>query len=175
MAFLKRQTLYTIFFSSAAPSIKPVHSWSMLSVKDSRIPGDQPPPADKLSDSSTIFHARHSDSAATQEIPGNPDLTTHGEMTVIDGGLAFDGQESHAVAQVVPDDCVVNPEKCEGGLSFGTKLKFDKLGEDAEPRYIVDTGAHDQNMRGFSLFTKQENLVAVVRTADRQWTVSLNF
>lgn len=144
----------------------------MLSVKDSRIPGDHPPPPDKLSDSSIIFHARHPHSAATQEIPGNPDLTTHGEMTVVDGGLAFDGEESHAVAQIAADDCVVNPEKCADGLSFGTKLKFDKLGEYVGPRYIVDTGAHDPGMRGFSLFTEQDKLVAVVRTADREWTVS---
>ena len=145
----------------------------MLSVKDSRIPGDHSPLADKLPDSSIIFHARHPHSAATQEIPGNPDLTTHGEMTVADGGLAFDGQESHTVAQIATDDCVINPEKCADGMSFGTKLKLDKLGENSGPRYIVDTGAHDQGMRGFSLFTKQEKLVAVVRTADREWTVSL--
>ena len=145
----------------------------MLSVKDSRIPGDHTLQADKLPDSSIIFHARHPHSAATQEIPGNPDLTTHGEMTVVDGGLAIDGPESHAVAQIIPDDCVINPEKCADGMSFGTKLKFDKLGENAEPQYIVDTGAHNQGMRGFSLFTKQDKLVAVVRTADREWKVSL--
>ena len=144
----------------------------MLSVKDSRIPGEHLP-ADKLSDSSIIFHARHPHSSATQEIPGNPDLTTHGEMTVIDGGLAFDGQDSHAVAQIAPGDCVINTEKCADGLSFGTKLKFDQLAADTEPRYIMDTGAHDRGMRGFSLHTQQGNLVAVVRTADRQWTVSL--
>ena len=145
----------------------------MLSVKDSRLPGDHTPLDDKLPDSSIIFHARHPHSPATQEIPGNPDLTTHGEMTLLDGGLSFDGQESHALAQIAPDDCVINPEKCADGMSFGTKLRLDKIGENAGSRYIVDTGAHDQGMRGFSLFTKQEKLVAVVRTADREWTVSL--
>ena len=154
--------------SLSAPVIKPVHSWSMMSVKDSRIPGDHPPPVDKLSDSSIIFHARHPHS---QEIPGNPDLTSHGEMTLIDGGLAFDAQDTHAVAQIAPDDCVINTEKCSDGLSFGTKLKFEKLEEETTPRYIVDTGAHDKGMRGFSLYTKQDKLVTVLRTADREWKV----
>lgn len=144
----------------------------MLSVKDSRIPGNHLQRAGKLSDNSIIFHARHPNSPSTQEIPGNPDLITHGEMTVSDGGLTFDGQDSHAVAQIAPDDCVINPEQCADGLSFGMKLKFDKLGEEAEPRYIVDTGAHEQSMRGFSLYTKRDNLVALLRTADREWTVS---
>lgn len=142
----------------------------MISVKDSRISGGQPPPADKLSDSSIIFHARHPHS--TQEIPGNPDLRTHGEMTLIDGGLAFDGHESHAVAQIASEDCVINTEKCTDGLSFGTKLKFDKADVNDEPRYIVDTGAHSRGMRGFTLFKQKGKLFAVVRSADREWTVS---
>ena len=141
----------------------------MVSVKDSRIPGRHPPPADKLSDSSIIFHARHS---TTQEIPGNPDLRTHGEMTLVDGGLAFDGQESHAVAQIPADDCVVNTEKCPDGLSFGTKLMFEKADENDQPRYIVDTGAHNRRMRGFTLFTQGPRLFALVRNADREWMVS---
>ena len=154
----------------AAPSIKPVHSWSMLSVKDSRLGGGLPPPNKKLSDSSTIFHAAHS--ASTQEIPGNPDLITHGEMTVVSGGLAFGGQESYAVSQLAPDDCVVNPEMCVDGMSFGTKLKFNQLSDDAQPHYIVDTGAHDKRMRGFSLFTERGKLVSIVKSADREWKVS---
>ena len=142
----------------------------MLSIKDSRISGGQSPPADKLSDSSIIFHARHPHS--TQEIPGNPDLKTHGEMTILEGGLAFDGQESRAVAQIAADDCVINTEKCAEGLSFGTKLRFDKADVNEVPRYIVDTGAHSQGMRGFTLFKQKGKLFAVVRNADREWTVS---
>lgn len=142
----------------------------MLSVKDSRLPGGLPPRANKLSDSSTIFHASHS--AATQEIPGNPDLLTHGEMTVVNGGLAFDGHESYAVSQIASDDCIINPEMCNDGMSFGTKLKFDKISDEGQRRYIVDTGAHNKHMRGFSLFSERDNLVALVRSADREWKVS---
>lgn len=144
----------------------------MISAKDSRLSGGQAAPADKLSDSSIIFHARHPHS--TQEIPGNPDLKTHGEMTILDGGLAFDGQESHAVSQIASDDCVVNTEKCADGLSFGTKLKFDKEDESDGPRYIVDTGAHNPHMRGFTLFKQKGRLFAVVRSADREWTVGFS-
>lgn len=156
--------------SSTAPKLKPVHSWSMILAKDSRLSGLQPASADKLSENSIIFHARHPHS--TQEIPGNPDLRTHGEMTIIEGGLAFDGQESHALAQIASDDCVVNTEKCTNGLSFGTKLKFDKADESDGPRYIVDTGAHNPRMRGFTLFKQKGKLFAVVRSADREWMVS---
>ena len=138
----------------------------MILAKDSRLSDVQPAPTNKLSENSIIFHAR-------REIPGNPDLRTHGEMTLMDGGLAFDGQESHAVAQIAPDDCVVNIEKCTNGLSFGTKLKFDKTDESDGPRYIVDTGAHNPRMRGFTLFKQKGKLFAVVRSADREWMVSL--
>ena len=157
--------------SCTAPKIKPVHSWSMISAKESRIPGEEPALADKLSENSIIFHARRPHS--TQEIPGNPDLRTHGEMTMTDGGLAFDGQESRAVSQIAPDDCVVNTEKCTNGLSFGTKLRFDKADESDGPRFIVDTGAHNPRMRGFTLFKQKGRLTAVVRSADREWMVSL--
>ena len=92
-------------------------------------------------------------------------------MTLINEGLAFDGQESHAVAQIAPDDCVINTEKCTNGLSFGTKLRFDKADDFDEPRYIVDTGAHNPQMRGFALFKQKGRLCAVVRSADREWTV----
>ena len=142
----------------------------MLSVKDSRLPGGLPPSAKKLPESSTISHFAHS--AATQEIPGNPDLITHGEMTLVDGGLSFDGHESYAVSQIASDDCIINPEMCNDGMSFGTKLKFDKISDDRQRRYIVDTGAHNKHVRGFSLFSERDNLVALVRSAEREWKVS---
>ena len=143
----------------------------MMSVKDSRLSDVQPTPANKLSENSIIFHSRHAHS--TQEIPGNPDLRTHGEMTLVEGGLAFDGQESRAVAQIGSDDCVINTEKCTNGLSFGTKLRFGNVDESDGPRYIVDTGAHNPRMRGFTLFKQKGRLFAVVRSADREWMVSL--
>lgn len=142
----------------------------MILAKDSRSADVQHALADKLSENSIIFHARHAHS--TQEIPGNPDLRTHGEMTMVDGGLAFDGHESHAVSQISPDDCIVNTEKCANGLSFGTKLRFDKADESDEPRYIVDTGAQNPRMRGFALFKQKDSLFSVVRSADREWMVS---
>lgn len=143
----------------------------MMSVKDSRLSDVQPTPANKLSENSIIFHSRHAHS--TQEIPGNPDLRTHGEMTLVEGGLTFDGQESRAVAQIGSDDCVINTEKCTNGLSFGTKLRFGNVDESDGPRYIVDTGAHNPRMRGFTLFKQKGRLFAVVRSADREWMVSL--
>nr|XP_058946642.1 uncharacterized protein LOC131774603 [Pocillopora verrucosa] len=154
--------------TAPAPKIKPVHSWSTLSFEDSHIPVGHTPPADKLSSSSIIFHALHSTS---QDIPGNPDLRTHGDMKLVDGGLSFDGQDSHAVAQVPADDCVVNTEKCADGLTFSTKLRFEKEDRDEELRYIVDTGAHNRRMRGFSMFTRGPRLFALVRNADREWMV----
>ena len=90
---------------------------------------------------------------------------------MVDGGLVFDGHESHAVSQISPDDCVVNTEKCANGLSFGTKLRFDKADESDEPRYIVDTGAQNPGMRGFTLFKQKGSLFSVVRSADREWMV----
>lgn len=93
-------------------------------------------------------------------------------MTLIDGGLALDGHESHATAQISPDDCVINTEKCADGLSFGTKLKFEKADVNDEPRYIVDSGAHSRGMRGFTLFKQKGKLFAVARSADREWRVS---
>lgn len=141
----------------------------MLSFEDSHIPVGHTPPADKLSSSSIIFHALHSTS---QDIPGNPDLRTHGDLKLVDGGLSFDGQDSHAVAQVPADGCVVNTEKCADGLTFSTKLRFEKEDRDEELRYIVDTGAHNRRMRGFSMFTRGPRLFALVRNADREWMVS---
>lgn len=141
----------------------------MLSFEDSHIPVGHTPPADKLSSSSIIFHALHSTS---QDIPGNPDLRTHGDLKLVDGGLSFDGQDSHAVAQVPADGCVVNTEKCADGLTFSTKLRFEKEDRDEEQRYIVDTGAHNRRMRGFSMFTRGPRLFALVRNADREWMVS---
>ena len=129
----------------------------MLSVKDSRLPGDHTPLDDKLPDSSIIFHARHPHSPATQEIPGNPDLTTHGEMTLLDGGLSFDGQESHALAQIAPDDCVINPEKCADGMSFGTKLKLDKIGENAGPRWPILKGVLSAAPSGLKMVKRLSN------------------
>ena len=93
-------------------------------------------------------------------------------MSLIDGGLAFDGQDSHAVAQIPADDCVVNTDNCADGLTFGTKLKFGKEDGNEELRYIVDTGAHNRHMRGFSMFTRGPRLFALVRNADREWMVS---
>lgn len=142
----------------------------MLSIKDIRLPGGLPPSAKKLPESSTISHGAHS--TATKKIPGNPDLIIHGEMTLLEGGLAFDGHESHAVSQIASDDCIINPEMCNDGMSFGTKLRFDKISDDRQRGYIVDTGAHNKHMRGFSLFSERDNLVALVRSADREWKVS---
>ena len=148
-----------------------MHSWSMLAVKGSRVPSQHP----SLSDNSIIFHTRDPHSPHTAEIPGNPDLVAHGELILVDGGLAFDGRDSHAVAQIPADDCIINPEGCPEGLSFGTKLKFDnQLLSVDEPRYIIDTGANKPDVRGFSLFVQQGKLYAVVRSAEREWMVRVS-
>ena len=142
---------YFLFYLLLAPSVKPVHSWSMLDIKDNGLTGE----------------------TATKEIYGNPSLYTHGDLQLVDGGVTFDGKSSHIVGDLAPDDCLINPEQCPSGFSIGTKLKFNmKSTGHVDPRFIFDTGAtHANNYRGVSLFIKNGKLNGLVKGAERLWKV----
>ena len=69
---------------------------------------------------------------------------------------------------VIVDSSVLDPDKCEEGLSFEMTVKFEneaKTNEDVH--YIVDSGASTFNSRGFSLYVQGSSLRADVAIANK--------
>ena len=105
-------------------------------------------------------------------VPGSPPLTAHGSITDIAGGLSFDGATSYLDSNLPATDCIVNPDLCLDGFSFGGKLKFDQAAVTVNsPKFIMDTGA-SSNHRGISMYQQMTALHVTLVTSNNVYKVS---
>ncbi|XP_031555970.1 uncharacterized protein LOC116292758 [Actinia tenebrosa] len=99
-------------------------------------------------------------------VPGNPALTAKGKFTRIDGGLGFDGSTTFLSGSLDNKDCMINPDVCSEGFSFGIKLKFisNSLTVNA-PRYVVDSGRTAKG-RGIAVYLVMKSLFVEIATSN---------
>ena len=68
--------------------------------------------------------------------------------------------------------CLHDTEFCSKGFSFGTKLRIDEAANRyTEPKFILDTGGHEEKTRGVSLFVEDQKLVVEVTTKNMTYRV----
>ena len=72
--------------------------------------------------------------------------------------------------------CISDPQMCDEGMAMAVKLKFNDEAKNYtdEPRFILDSGAHDSQSRGFSLYIQDGKLHCVVAISNGEWKVSVN-
>ena len=107
-------------------------------------------------------------------IPGNPNLSAHGNIkSVTGGGLELDGTSTWIDGHFKSTDCLLDPGLCIDGFSIAGKFMFgesDKAYTDAH--YVIDTGAHGGTSRGISVYLKNGKLHFQLTTSAKTWTVS---
>lgn len=85
----------------------------------------------------------------------------------------FDGMTSWLAARVAQTDCLLDPDRCDKGLSIGLMVKFPpQIKEYGEARYIIDSGAHSEHTRGISFYTVAGKLRVFFATSNKIWKVS---
>lgn len=105
------------------------------------------------------------------KVPGNPALAANGKLARIDGGLAFDGNTGSLEGTLGENQCLVNPDLCSEGLSFGVKVKFMTGSLTVnEPRYVVDTGRTAMG-RGIAIYVIMSELYVEVATSNALYKV----
>lgn len=123
--------------------------------------------------------ARHSWSltkVVNSHITGEPSLQVHGSALVNGGGLEFDSRSVWLGTHINAQECLVNPDNCQYGFSFGSKLKFDgSVRSYTSPKYVVDTGAMSAKKCGVSVYVLSGNLHILLATKQKSWTVSMFF
>ena len=69
--------------------------------------------------------------------------------------------------------CISDPQMCDEGMAMAIKLKFNDEAKNYtdEPRFILDSGAHDPQSRGFSLHLQNGKLYCVVSISNGEWKV----
>ncbi len=75
---------------------------------------------------------------------------------------------------VLPGMCISDPQMCDEGMAMAVKLKFNDEAKNYtdEPRFILDSGAHDSESRGFSLHYQDGKLYCVAAVSNAEWKVS---
>ena len=65
---------------------------------------------------------------------------------------------------------------CDEGMAMAVKLKFNDEAKNYtdEPRFILDSGAHDSQSRGFSLHYQDGRVHCVVAISNAEWKVSVS-
>lgn len=83
---------------------------------------------------------------------------------------------SWLAARLEKTDCLLDPDRCDKGLSLGVMLKVtSEIKEYGEARYILDTGAHSEDARGISLYTVEGKLRFMLATSSKVWEVSSSY
>lgn len=105
------------------------------------------------------------------KVPGNPPLSAMGNVARVDGGLAFDGVTAFLAGSLDDKQCLVNPDLCSEGFSFGLKVKFmtNSLTVNA-PRYVVDSGRTAKG-RGIAVYIVMKELFIEIATSTTLYKV----
>ena len=64
---------------------------------------------------------------------------------------------------------------CDEGMAMALKLKFNDEAKNYtdEPRFVLDSGAHDSQSRGFSVYYQDSKLHCVAAISNAEWKVSM--
>ena len=69
--------------------------------------------------------------------------------------------------------CISDPQLCDEGMAIAIKLKFNDEAKNYtdEPRFILDSGAHDSQSRGFSVHYQDGRLFCNAAVSNAEWKV----
>lgn len=105
------------------------------------------------------------------KVPGNPPLTGNGNLARVDGGLEFDGVSAFLAGTLDSKQCLVDPDICSEGFSFGLKVKFmtNSLTVNT-PRYVVDSGRTAKG-RGIAVYIVMKELFIEIASSNTLYKV----